>query len=112
MENKKNEDIDFYHIGKVIKVLTNTNSKNFDKKTKAVVEMWDNNVITCTIGSAKVKDGNFVIVLIKGTVQGTNLFMHPISITDTMSEEAGELIWGKYKSILVDKTKSTHPFTG
>ncbi len=108
---KKQEDISFYHIGKVVKVLDKTNSKNFDKKNKAVIEMWDNNVITCEIGSSSPKDGNFVIVLFNGTVQNQGVFMKPVTITDILSNESGSEVWEKYKSFL-DKSKPTHPFTG
>ncbi len=110
-EDMERRDLHFYHIGRIVKVLDTSTSTSTDKKRKAVIEMWDNNVITCTIGSAKVKDNDFVVVLIDGTLQGTNVFMHPISISDVVSEEAGQVIWDKYKSLL-DKTKPSHPFTG
>jgi hypothetical protein len=111
MEEKRTKELVFYHIGKVVKVIDKNNSKNLDKKYKAVIEMWDNNIITCEIGNANVKDNDFVIVLFNGLVQAQGVFMRPEIITDILSQEAGQQIWEKYKSFF-DKSKPTHPFTG
>lgn len=108
---KKQGELSFYHVGKVVKVLSKGNSKNIDKKNKAVIEMWDNNVITCEIGASAPKDGDFVIVIFSGMVQTQGVFMKPVTITDILSEDSGQQIWDKYKSFL-DKSKPTHPFTG
>jgi hypothetical protein len=110
-EIKNQESLYFYHIGRIIKVVNKSNSMNLDKKNKAVIEMWDNNVVTCEIGNPAPKDGNFVIVLFKGLIQTQGVFMKPVTITDILSEDAGQEIWDKYKSFL-DKSKPTHPFTG
>ncbi len=111
MENKK-QDLTFYHIGKIVKLVDSKNSKNFDKKKKAVIEMWDNNIITCETGVANPKDGDFVIVRFNGIVQGNNnIFMNPSQITDIVSEESGEKIWDSYKGFY-DKAKPSHPLTG
>ena len=111
MEERKSKELEFYHIGKVVKVIDKNNSKNLDKKHKAVIEMWDNNIITCEIGNANPKDNDFVIVLFNGLVQSQGVFMRPETITDILSQEAGQQIWDKYKGFF-DKSKPTHPFTG
>jgi hypothetical protein len=111
MENAKSELI-FYHIGRIVKLVDPKNSKNFDKKRKAVIEMWDNNIITCETGPASPHDGDFVIVRFKGIIQGNNnLFMNPSEITDILSNSTGEQVWQNYKSFY-DKTKPAHPLTG
>ena len=50
MMEKETKPLTFYHLGKVVKVINKTNSKNFDKKPKIVSEMWDSNVVTCELG--------------------------------------------------------------
>lgn len=111
MESSKQE-LRFYHIGKVVKVVDPKTSKNFDKKRKAVIEMWDNNIITCETGTANPKDGDFVIVRFMGIVQGNNnIFMNPSQITDIVPEDSGERIWSSYKGFY-DKAKPSHPLTG
>ncbi|MCW1298994.1 MAG: hypothetical protein QXD02_01565 [Candidatus Parvarchaeum sp.] len=111
MEEKKAKELVFYHIGRIVKVIDKNDSKNLDKKHKAVIEMWDNNIITCEIGNANPKDNDFVIVLFNGLVQSQGVFMRPETITDILSQEAGQQIWDKYKGFF-DKSKTTHPFTG
>ena len=108
---KEGKALTFYHIGKVVKVINKANSKNFDKKAKIIAEMWDSNVVTCELGSADVKDGDFVVILFDGIVQNQNIFMHPSCVTDVLSKEAGQEVWDKYKSFM-DKSKPAHPFTG
>ncbi len=109
--DKKQDSIPFYHIGKVIRVINKENAINLDKKSKAVVEMWDNNVITCEINSSEIKDNKFVMVLFNGIIQNQGVFMRPFTITDVLNDNVGEEIWSKYKGFL-DKSKPTHPFTG
>lgn len=111
MENAKKE-LTFYHVGKVVKLVDAKNSKNFDKKRKAVIEMWDNNIITCETGVANPRDGDFVLVRFNGLVQGNNnIFMNPSAITDILTKEAGQEIWQSYKGFY-EKAKPTHPLTG
>ncbi|EFD92864.1 MAG: hypothetical protein BJBARM5_0368 [Candidatus Parvarchaeum acidophilus ARMAN-5] len=109
--DKKQENIVFYHIGRVVKVINKNNAINIDKKSKAVIEMWDNNVITCEVTNNNVKDNNFVIVQFNGVAQVQGMFMKPVTITDVLNDETGQEIWDKYKGFL-DKSKPTHPFTG
>ncbi|MCL4399049.1 hypothetical protein M1293_00855 [Candidatus Parvarchaeota archaeon] len=111
MEKEKTEILPFYHIGRVIKCLTKINSDSADKKYKAVVEMWDNNIITCETGGLKVEDGDFVVVLFDGVVQGNNVIMHPSKITDKISKQTGEELWENFKKFF-DKAKPPHPMTG
>ncbi len=110
--NNKEDSLPFYHIGRIVKVINKNNSSiNLDKKSKAVIEMWDNNVVTCEINSNEIKDNKFVIVLFKGLIQNQGVFMRPSTVTDVLDDNVGEEIWNKYKSFL-DKSKPTHPFTG
>ena len=109
--DKKNDSIPFYHVGKVVKVINKNNAVTLDKKSKAVIEMWDNNVITCEINSNEIKDNKFVIVLFSGLIQNQGVFMKPATVTDVLDNEVGQEIWNKYKGFL-DKSKPTHPFTG
>jgi hypothetical protein len=111
MMEKETKPLTFYHLGKVVKVINKTNSKNFDKKPKIVSEMWDSNVVTCELGSADVKDGDYVVILFNGILQSQNIFMQPVAVTDVLSKEAGQEVWDKYKSFM-DKSKPVHPFTG
>lgn len=111
MEEKKAKELVFYHIGKIVKVINKNNSKNVDKTQKAVIEMWDNNIITCEIGNVNPKDDDFVIVRFNGLIQAQGVFMRPETVTDILSQEAGQQIWDKYKGFF-DKSKPTHPFTG
>ena len=107
MENK-NQLLNFYHIGKIVKVIT---GKTTDRTAKAVIEMWDSNVITCCLGKAKPKDGDFVVVRFDGITQSNGLLMHPAEITDIMSQADGETIWSTYKHFF-EKAKPSHPLTG
>ena len=109
--DKKQESIPFYHIGKIIKVINKGNSVNLDKKNKAVIEMWDNNIITCEASNGQLKDNKFVIVLFNGLIQNQGVFMKPATVTDILTDEIVQEIWDKYKGFL-DKSKPTHPFTG
>ena len=110
---EKDKELKFYHIGRVIKVIDSKGGKNFDNKNKAAIEMWDNNVITCETGTAKVNENDFVIVRFNGIIQScsNNIFMSPSSVTDIVSEEVGGSIWRSYKSFY-DKAKPSHPLTG
>lgn len=109
--DKKQDSIPFYHIGKVIKVISKGNSVNLDKKSKAVIEMWDNNIVTCEINGPEIKDNKFVIVLFNGVIQNQGVFMRPATVTDVLDDNTGQEIWDRYKGFL-DKSKPTHPFTG
>ncbi len=112
MKEEKSEGLKFYHVGKVIKVIEPKSGKNFDHKKKAVLEMWDNNIITCEVGQANLKDGDFVLVKFNGIVQGNNnIFMNPAQVTDVLSQEAGEQVWRSYKGFY-EKAKPSHPLTG
>ncbi len=110
---EKEQELKFYHIGRIIKIIDSKNGKNFDHKSKAVIEMWDNNIITCEIGGAAVKENDFVVVRFNGMVQSVsnNIFMNPIQVTDVVAQEAGEAIWRSYKNFY-DKAKPSHPLTG
>lgn len=108
MENRGKAPLAFYHIGKVFKVIA---GKGSDKRPKAVIEMWDNNILTCEIGDAKVKDSQFVIVKFDGILQSQNVFMHAVEVTDILSDSDGSAIWQQYKTFL-EKSKPTHPLTG
>ncbi len=107
MENK-NSSLNFYHVGKIIKVIK---GKNTDKIAKAVIEMWDSNVITCCLGKARPRDGDFVVVRFDGINQANGLLMHPAEITDILEQTDGESIWSAYKHFF-DKAKPAHPLTG
>ena len=111
MEKNSEKDLVFYHVGRIVKIIDSKNSRNFDKKKKAVTEMWDNNIITCEAGSTPAVDGDFVVVRFIGVPQGTGILMHPTHITDILSKEAGEEVWLSYKSFL-DRSKPSHPMTG
>jgi hypothetical protein len=110
---EKSEELRFYHIGRIIKIINSKSGKNFDHKNKAAIEMWDNNIITCEIGNASVKEDDFVVVRFNGIIQSAsnNIFMNPSQVTDVVSKEAGETIWRSYKNFY-EKAKPAHPLTG
>ncbi len=112
MEKERQDALHFYHIGRVIKFLSPKDGRNLDRKSKVVVEMWDNNIITCEAGSTPLKDDDYVIVRFNGLVQpNNNIFMSADQITDVLSKSAGDDVWSSYKNFL-DKVKPTHPLTG
>jgi hypothetical protein len=102
----------FYHVGKIVCPMTKGDSRNLDKQKKAVVEMWDTNLVICMAGKSNVRSGDFVLVSFDGIVQPAgNVLMHPKEITDHLSREDGEEVWQRYKE-LYEKIKPSHPLTG
>jgi hypothetical protein len=107
MEKKEETVLTFYHIGLVREVVPAKDSK----EDKAIIEMWDQNLIICNTRGLKLDRDEYVIVKFDGIVQGQNILMHPNFVSDTLKKDVGERIWGMYKDFF-SRIKPSHPLTG
>jgi len=107
MEKKEDTVLTFYHIGLVKEIIPGNGSK----ENKAMIEMWDQNLIICSAGGLKLEENEYVIVKFDGIVQGQNILMHPNIVSDVIKKESGEKMWEMYKDFY-SKIKPSHPLTG
>jgi len=89
----------YYHIGRVIEVLRpGKDVVSADTSTQAVVETWDENVITFEVArklASKIKPGD--IVLIDYTPISSKVVMPKMVITKIIKGKKAETIWEEYK---------------
>ena len=92
-----------YHPGKVIEVLSKKNTISADSSVQAVLEMWDENVLTMLVDpkiAAKVKKGNFVLVDYRPQ-EKVPAPRHVV--VKVLSPAEGRRIWNRYKEFLATK---------
>ena len=89
-----------YHVGKVLEVF-NTTDKNvitFDNSTQAMLDMWDENLLTLQIDphiSKSIKKDDFVLVDYSATPTGPKMLVVKI-----LRGELGKRAWKQYKEHL------------
>lgn len=89
-----------FQFGKVLKVFNPEDKEveSADKTVQALVEMWDEVLLTCGVAmqlSGKLKQGDFVITEISPLSQ--NLFRH--TIVKVLKGKSGLEGWQEYKRI-------------
>ena len=89
-----------FQFGKVLKVFNPEDKEveSSDKTVQALVEMWDEVLLTCGVAmqlSSKLKAGDFVITEISPLSQ--NLFRH--TIVKVLKGKSGIEGWQEYKRI-------------
>lgn len=103
-----------YHPGKVIKVFSGKNEdvRSSDNTTQALVEMWDENVLTFLVDPhlPDIKDGE--IILVDYTpVSATNPNPKHV-IVKILRGKTGDMTWSKYKKYHEKKLKALQPQQG
>jgi SHS2 domain-containing protein len=88
-----------YHPGKVIEVLSNSKEViSTEKKVQILLEMWDDNIITCDIESklaSKVKEDD--VVLVDYGPISEKLTMPKHEVVKVIKGKTAEKIWQKYR---------------
>jgi len=89
-----------YHPGKVIEVISESKEViSVDNKIQILLEMWDDNVITCDISdklAKKVKEDD--IVLVDYGPISEKLTMPKHEVVKVVKGKTAEKIWDKYRS--------------
>ena len=103
-----------YHVGKVIKVISpqDVNVKSSDDDTQALLEMWDENVVTFLVEphiAKDIKDGDMVLV--------DYSHLSPTSpnaqiIIKILQGDTAKAVWDEYKKHYEKKKKTQAQLTG
>ena len=93
----------YYHIARVVEVLrpNQRDVLSADSKTQAVVETWDDNVVTVEVTpklASKVKSGDLVLLDYNPISQ--KIIMPRKVIVKIIKGEKARRIWEKYKQFL------------
>ncbi|MFH1424851.1 MAG: hypothetical protein ABIG20_04215 [archaeon] len=101
-----------YHPGKVLQIYSpeDKNVKSADETEQALVEMWDENLITVSVETAlqgKVKEGNVVLVDYTPTVP--NSPVPRMTITKILKGKVAEKTWSEYKEFNKNRKSTATP---
>ncbi len=110
-----------HHPGKVVAVIRpkDEDVSSADNVTLAVVEMWDENILTLVVDDRIAKDireGDFVLVDYRPKVLGQNTVIPKQKVAKIVRGERAKKIWEMYKEYFKQqKTKATQhmrPYIG
>jgi len=102
-----------FHVGKVVKVL-GKNDKNViaaDYSTQALLEMWDDNIITLNVDeklSSEIKEKDVVLVDYSPTILGSSA-VPKHTITKILRGKTGEDLLKEYQKFHRDRKKQDTP---
>lgn len=96
----------YYHVGRVLEILSEKDTESSDLSVQAVVETWDENIITYLV-DPKIKDKIKVgdIVLIDYNPTEKQPFRPKEIIIKILPNEKGEKIWNYYKEFFRKRPK-------
>ncbi len=96
----------YYHVGRVLEILSEKDTASSDLSVQAVVETWDENIITYLV-DPKIKDKIKVgdIVLIDYNPTETQPFRPKEIIVKVIPGEKGEKVWSYYKEFFRKRPK-------
>ena len=96
----------YYHVGKVLEVLSDKDTESSDSSVQAVVETWDENVITYLVDpklKEKIKVGDIVLIDYNPTEKQP--FRPREIIVKILPKEKGERVWNYYKEFFKRRPK-------
>ncbi len=96
----------YYHVGRVLEVLSEKDTESSDLSVQAVVETWDENIITYLVDPRikdKVKVGDIVLIDYNPTEKQP--FRPKEIIIKIIPGEKGEKIWSYYKEFFRKRPK-------
>ncbi len=103
----------YYHVGRVIEVLKpGKDVKSSDSSVQAVVETWDENVITFNVHTKlkqRIRPGDYV--LIDYTPISEKIVMPKMLIIKIISGDKAKKIWEAYKEYYRRRPRCGKPST-